>query len=177
MTLFAWTEKSRLMSQPLLGGIFILLFLSFFTGMAVNFLSPRGIALFGEWDTAKGVISARSKQDIPIHRNLEIHEARIAKDIFDDSRTVFVDARSREDYAEGHVMGAVSFPTSLFDEHIEKFIEKYPLSTRIVTYCSGRECEDSHTLARYFLEEGYSHVRIFIDGYPGWEQEGYPVEH
>ena len=39
-----------------------------------------------------------------------------------------------------------------------------------------RECEDSHILAYYLLGEGYTDVRVFIDGYPGWEAENLPVE-
>jgi rhodanese-related sulfurtransferase len=170
------TSVSRLIRNKVWPGIIVILSLSLLSGFVVNLFSPKGIALFGDWDTAKGVISARTKQDTPIQRDLEIHDVRIAKEVFDGGRAVFVDARSRENYTEGHIRGAVSFPTNQFDEQIEKFIEEYPFSTEIVTYCSGRECEDSHTLARYLLEEGYSHVRVFIDGYPGWEHEGYAVE-
>ena len=46
----------------------------------------------------------------------------------------------------------------------------------MITYCSGRTCEDSHNLARLLSEVGFTDVRVFIDGFPGWEAEGYPVE-
>ena len=168
--------QSHSPSKKILPGIFIILSLSLFSGFVVNFFSPRGIALFGDWDTSKGVISARSKQDRPVQRDSEIHDVRIVKKIFDEGQTVFVDARSREDYAEGHIKGSISFPLNQFDEKIELFFEKYPFSTEFMTYCSGRECYDSHTLAQYLLEEGYPNVKVFIDGYPGWEQEGYEIE-
>jgi len=45
-----------------------------------------------------------------------------------------------------------------------------------VTYCSGRTCEDSHNLGRFLSEAGYTDVRIFIDGFSGWQAEGNPIE-
>ena len=27
-----------------------------------------------------------------------------------------------------------------------------------------------------FMEMGYENVRVFIDGYPAWEERGYPIE-
>ena len=56
------------------------------------------------------------------------------------------------------------------------FLKRYPLDQPIVTYCSGRTCEDSHILARLLSEAGYTSVRIFIDGLAGWQAEGSPVE-
>jgi 3-mercaptopyruvate sulfurtransferase SseA len=64
----------------------------------------------------------------------------------------------------------------LYEERLEAFLAKYPLSTRIVTYCSGRECEDSHELAQILLQFGYENVSVFIDGFPAWEKSGFPVE-
>ena len=55
-------------------------------------------------------------------------------------------------------------------------MNQYPLEQPIVTYCSGRTCEDSHQLAWLLIDVGFSEVRIFIDGFPGWQAEGYPIE-
>jgi len=44
----------------------------------------------------------------------------IAK-IYDSGEAVFVDARSREDYEEGHIKGAVSLPVGQFHDFIEAF--------------------------------------------------------
>jgi rhodanese-related sulfurtransferase len=63
-----------------------------------------------------------------------------------------------------------------FEERIESFLNRYPAEQTIVTYCSGRTCEDSHDLAQSLSDVGFTNVRIFIDGFPGWEAEGYPIE-
>jgi len=151
--------------------------LSVLSGFIVNFwLSPRGIALFGDWDTSKGVISAKSKDDAPVIHELEITDVHVAKEIHDGKKAVFLDARSRENYMDGHIAGAVSLPVNRFEEEIESLEKRYPYSTYLITYCSGRECDDSHELAQNLLMVGYENVSVFIDGYPGWRNEGFPVE-
>ena len=153
----------------------ILLGLSVFVAFTVNLLSPKGISLFGEWDTSKGVITAKSKNDVVL-RELEIQDVGQAQKIHADGAAIFIDARDRELYDDGHIEGAISLPVNRFDELIRQFKKEYPSTTWIVTYCSGRECEDSHELAQYLFEEGYTQINVFIDGYPAWLEEGYPIE-
>ena len=155
--------------------ISILVTTSIIAAFAVNYLSAAGIALVGQWDTAKGVITANEKDDIVLD-DLEIGDVALAKKLYDSQKFIFVDARSRDDYDEGHISGAVSLPVGQFDEKIEAFLEQYPPEKAIVTYCSGRTCEDSHKLAQLLLAFGYTEINVFIDGFPGWEAEGHPIE-
>jgi rhodanese-related sulfurtransferase len=141
----------------------------------VNTFSPRGIALVGQWDTAKGVITA-DPQPAEERKLQEIDSVTWAKEIYDKGHVLFVDARSQNNYEQGHIPGAVSLPLGQFDQMIESFLSKHALDQPMVAYCSGRTCEDSHHLARLLLEAGFTDVRVFIDGFPGWEAEGYPVE-
>ncbi|MCL6449408.1 MAG: rhodanese-like domain-containing protein [Armatimonadetes bacterium] len=46
----------------------------------------------------------------------------------------------------------------------------------LVTYCDGGECDLSVELAKELIDRGYSNVFVFGEGYPGWEEAGYPVE-
>ncbi len=155
--------------------LIILLGIAVVIAFTTNFCSPKGIALFGDWDTSKGVITAKSKDDVVAHE-LEIEDILTAKGIYDSGSAIFVDARTQEDFKDGHIKGAVSLPICRFEEFIDEFLEEYPITIPIVTYCSGRECEDSHELAQYLIEEGYTDIRVFIDGYTGWEEKGYPIE-
>jgi len=140
-----------------------------------NSISPRGIALFGQWDPSKGVVSAKGKsQQSPA--GIDIPDSRAAKDLFDNRETVFVDARPQEQYEQGHIKGAVSFPAWDFESRIESFLNRYPSGQPLVVYCSGRECEDSHILARQLIDSGFSSVKVYIDGFPAWQAEGFPVE-
>lgn len=168
------------MSEKVLGDktvreIIYLLSAAILLAFAVNSLSPNGIALIGSWDTKEGVISARSKADVVVH-DIEIRTVAEAKEIYDSGEAVFVDARNSDVFLQGAIKGAVSLSVYEYYEQIEAFISKFPFEQKLVTYCSGRECDESHKLAAYLKAEGYSDIRVFIDGYPAWEQEGLPVE-
>ena len=153
----------------------ILILLSIVIAFSVNAFSPKGIPLVGQWDIEKGVVTAKAKSDIAFGVS-EITDVQTAKAIFDSGIAVFVDARHADVYNEGHILGAFSLPIGQVDEAIHAFVEQYPKESMIITYCSGRTCEDSHILSQRFLEQGYTDVSVFIDGFPGWEMEGYPIE-
>ena len=153
----------------------IMLGVSVLLAFIVNYFSPAGIALVGQWDTNAGVITAKAKNDV-VSGKLEIEDVIQARQIFDGGNILFVDARTRLDYEDGHIPGAISLPIGEFDELIDSFLDQHDIEQPIVTYCSGRTCEDSHILAQLLMDFGYIDVKVFIDGYPGWEAEGYPVE-
>lgn len=153
----------------------ILLSISVVAAILVNNFSPVGIALVGQWETSHGTVTAKAKNDV-VYDDLEIGDATIAKRLYDSGNALFVDARSREDYEYGHIKGAISLPVKEFDAFIDGFLEFYSLDRPIITYCSGRTCEDSHHLAQLLIYRGYENVSVFIDGFPGWEAEGYPIE-
>ena len=93
--------------------------------------------------------------------------------IHDDGKAQFVDARANDAFIEGHIKEAISLPVGKFDIMIEHFLNRYLPEQPIVTYCSGRTCEDSHRLAQLLIEFGYEKVSIMIDGFPGWREYGY----
>ncbi|MBU0996281.1 MAG: rhodanese-like domain-containing protein [Proteobacteria bacterium] len=162
-------------SQKTIKEAVVILALALITAFSINFISPRGIALVGQWDTSQGVVSARTKNDV-VHEEREINDIMDAKAVFDEHTAVFVDARRREEFEEGHVKGAVPFPVKEYENIIESFIESNPFDVPLVIYCSGRECEDSHVLASYLSDEGYLNARVMVDGFPLWQSKGFPVE-
>ena len=153
----------------------ILTGISVLVAVLVNLISPNGIDFFGQWDLVsdEGMVGQKGS-----HESLfaEITDVEDAKKLFDKGSVLFVDARSGEAYAEGHIKGAVSLPVGQLGEKLDAFRGTYGPSTPIVTYCSGRTCRDSHRLAKLLLMEGFLNLRIFIDGYPAWQQKGYPYE-
>jgi len=149
--------------------------ISIISALTVNFFSPAGIVLVGQWDESLGVMTAKIKSDV-FSGELEIKHVTIAKKIYDSNKAVFVDARSLENYEDGHIKGAESLPLGQIDNLIEAFKKKYPADTVIVTYCSGRTCNDGHRMEQLLFDHGYVNVSIFIDGYQGWKSEGFPIE-
>ena len=149
--------------------------ISVIVAIGVNYFSPNGIALVGQWDTSQGVVTAMEKSDV-VMDELNIDDVTHAKSLYDTGNVLFVDARSIEDYNEGHIKGAVPLPVGQYDEQVDVFLEFYDLDHPIVTYCSGRTCEDSHHLVQLLMERGYLNISVMIDGFPGWEAEGYPID-
>ena len=122
------------------------------------------------------ILRAVPDDETAIRERLQIGTVDQARKLYDSGKYIFVDARSLEDYEQGHIQGAVSLPVGQFEEKIAAFLERYPPEASIITYCSGRTCLDSHHLAEFLLEFGYDKVTVFIDGFPGWEAEGHPIE-
>lgn len=70
--------------------ISIILGVSIVTALAVNYFSPAGIALVGQWDTSQGVVMAKAKNDIVIE-GIEIGTVDEARQLFDSGEYIFVD--------------------------------------------------------------------------------------
>ena len=106
---------------------------------------------------------------------LEAHLASIRK-LYDAGVTTIVDARSPEEYAEGHIAGAVNMP---FDEVFKDPDKVKALVTHgrpiIVTYCGGGDCDLSRNLAFSLIDAGHKKVLVFLEGYPAWKDSGAPV--
>lgn len=153
----------------------LLLFAAVAMALVVNSMSPRGIPLVGEWDPGVGVVSAGGGDTLVDH-DLEIGSIQQVKNLYDTGSHLFVDARSADDFEQEHIAGAVSFPVREFDTAIDGFIARYDPSTPIITYCSGRECTDSHELAQMLMDVGYASVKVFTDGFPAWKSGGLPVD-
>jgi rhodanese-related sulfurtransferase len=153
----------------------LLVAVSLAAALISNYLSPVGIALVGQWDETRGVVTAMQK-DNEVMQEFEIDDPVHAKALYDTGNVLFVDARPPDDYGEGHIKGSVSLPTMEFDRHIDTFMQLYDLDKPMVTYCSGRTCEDSHHLAQLLMERGYLNISVMIDGFSGWQAKGYPIE-
>jgi rhodanese-related sulfurtransferase len=92
------------------------------------------------------------------------------------STTLFIDARSRTAFAEGHLPGARSLPRGEEVAGVGALQAEVALGTPLIIYCSGYDCNDSFALAESLIAAGYRHVRIFEGGFPEWRDAGLPVE-
>ncbi|MFI5372812.1 MAG: rhodanese-like domain-containing protein [Candidatus Eisenbacteria bacterium] len=99
----------------------------------------------------------------------------VIKALHDANAALFVDARTAEEYAAGHIPGAVSLP---FDDVFKKPDLAKQLDSQgrpIVTYCDGGDCELSKDLAFSLIDNGHKKVVFFKDGLPGWKSAGNEV--
>ena len=105
---------------------------------------------------------------------LEVQYATIKK-FWDANAAVFVDARSKEEYAEGHIPGAFSLPFDDVFADPDKAKNFDSGGKPIITYCGGGDCELSKSLATALIDGGHKKVLVFMGGMPGWKEPGNPV--
>jgi rhodanese-related sulfurtransferase len=92
------------------------------------------------------------------------------------SAPLIVDVREPEEYAAGHVPGAVNVPRGLLEftiwEHVG-FPDKTDMNKPIFLYCkTGGRC----TLAAKSLQDlGFTNVNAVVMLFEDWKKAGYPV--
>ena len=80
---------------------------------------------------------------------------------------VLVDSRPKKPkYDKGHIPGAISIPDSQFDAYKDQL--PADKAKTLVFYCGGYKCPLSHKSAKKALAMGYTSVKVFDAGYPGW---------
>ncbi|MBI4539598.1 MAG: metalloregulator ArsR/SmtB family transcription factor [Gemmatimonadetes bacterium] len=84
---------------------------------------------------------------------------------------VVIDVRPPEEYAAGHIAGALSVPLA----QLERRLAKLPRGKRIVAYCRGPYCVLAAEAVRRLRTRGRDAVRL-KDGYPEWRDAGLPVD-
>jgi len=84
---------------------------------------------------------------------------------------VVLDVRPIEEYAAGHIAGAVSLPLA----ELERRLDELPRARRVVAYCRGPYCVLAAEAVRLLRKRGVDAVRL-KDGFPEWRDAGLPVE-
>ncbi|HLU46489.1 MAG TPA: rhodanese-like domain-containing protein [Planctomycetota bacterium] len=99
-----------------------------------------------------------------------------AKRALDDG-VLFVDAREAKYYAEGHIPGAYSIPAygARIEEKIQEISDNWGVSAPVIVYCNeSEECEASHIVANQMKLFGFTDLRIYETGFPGWVRAKLP---
>src|ERR1700758_4899046 len=86
-------------------------------------------------------------------------------------KATVIDVRPPEEFAAGHIPGAVSIPLEELAEHLDEL----PADETIVAYCRGAYCVLAHDAVRLLTEHGRSAARL-VDGMLEWRLANLPVE-
>ena len=100
----------------------------------------------------------------PVEKSELLHRAR-------ERHVLVLDVRPREEYAAGHIAGALSIPL----DELEQRIAELPTGGRIVAYCRGPYCVLAAEAVRALRARGLDAVRL-KDGFPEWRDAGLPIE-
>lgn len=82
-----------------------------------------------------------------------------------------LDVRPPEEFAAGHVPGAVNIPV----QELEKRFRELPKRKEIIAYCRGPFCLMSYEAVQLLRKRGMK-ARRLQDGMPEWRIAGLPVE-
>lgn len=82
-----------------------------------------------------------------------------------------LDVRPSEEFAAGHLPGAVNIPL----KELEQRIQELPQHQEIVAYCRGPYCVLAYEAVAQLRKQGFS-ARRMEDGFPEWRLAGLPVE-
>jgi rhodanese-related sulfurtransferase len=100
-----------------------------------------------------------------------------AEKMHTDPSILFADARSKAEYDQGHIPGAIPLPLGEFDIYFEKYKSKILKAKMIVTYCHGLGCKLSDKVAqKLYVDKKLHNVSGFFGGWPQWQQNNLPVE-
>ena len=101
-------------------------------------------------------------------------EPVLAEELLDRVRKGLVtvlDVRPPDEYAAGHIAGAVNVPLA----ELEKYLRKLKPKKEIVAYCRGPHCVLSYDAVEKLRGRGIK-ARRLKEGFPEWKAAGLPVE-
>ena len=97
-----------------------------------------------------------------------------AKELLERARQGLVtvlDVRPPEEYAAGHVPGAVNIPLAELEQHLDEVDPSH----EVVAYCRGPHCVLAFDAVAKLRDKGIK-ARRLEDGFPEWKSSGLPVE-
>jgi rhodanese-related sulfurtransferase/DNA-binding transcriptional ArsR family regulator len=88
-----------------------------------------------------------------------------------DKLITVIDVRPPQEYAAGHVPGAINIPLAELEKHLNEFDP----TQEIVAYCRGPHCVLAFDAVATLRKKGMK-ARRLEEGYPEWKRAGLPVE-
>jgi rhodanese-related sulfurtransferase len=105
----------------------------------------------------------------------EMSMARL-RTILEGGAAIIIDARSSEQFDQGHLPGALNVPIDDFIEYHSRLDERVPIDATVIVYCQSVTCDQSENLARELGMMGYERVLVYRGGWDEWSQAGLPTE-
>jgi len=99
-----------------------------------------------------------------------------AHDLWKEGQTLFLDARSPEDYAELRIPGSVNLPPEKLEDLKDSGIPGLPRDRQILIYCSKERCDASFKVAKHLQSLGFTRVVVFLEGFQAWDEAGYEAD-
>jgi rhodanese-related sulfurtransferase len=101
-------------------------------------------------------------------------EAVPAREVLERAKkglVVVLDVRPAEEFAAGHLPGAVNIPV----HELERRLKELPRRKEVIAYCRGPYCLMSYDAVSLLRKRGLKARRLEA-GLPEWRAGGFPVE-
>lgn len=131
--------------------------------VAVNLLHPKRIPWVEDW--ANRVEAQAVAEQVPLVQLSDM------LNFLRNGSHLFVDARPAEEYARGHLPGAISLPFETLNQRAGIVAQVLASAKPPVLYCTGPECDDSLLLAIELRKLGRKDAAVFIGGMELWQGE------
>ncbi|MBS3805045.1 MAG: metalloregulator ArsR/SmtB family transcription factor [Oleiphilaceae bacterium] len=102
---------------------------------------------------------------------LDAVDAHELLELLSSGSVILLDVRPEQEYASGHLPGALNIPM----EELQERLREIPEGQTIVAYCRGPFCALSQEAVELLREQGLEAMR-FDSGYPEWKASGLPVQ-
>jgi rhodanese-related sulfurtransferase len=132
-------------------------------GTIANVVSPARIAWVHDWSTH---IETQA-----VERGIRIVDTAGAQAIVSAGTTLVFDARPTDAFDAGHLPGAMSMPAEAPGEVFGVLAPALTPDTAIMVYCTGRDCDESLSLATYLQTRGFTNLYLYVGGYDAWTTE------
>ena len=140
--------------------------------VAVAFNTLGGIPLIS---TAGGGQSQAISRGLPEEAGIHLIGLAAARSFLESETGAVLDARSPEQYGQGHLPGAIECFVYELEQYLPHVLQEIAPDTPVMIYCSGEDCEDSRFLAQSLKEIGFQRLYVYQGGYDEWSRQGLPV--
>jgi rhodanese-related sulfurtransferase/DNA-binding transcriptional ArsR family regulator len=135
----------------------------------------------GVFDLSKAIRTVAERQLADLQRLVQEHfgdrsgaEAVEMDELLKRARSrnvVVLDTRPPNEYAAGHIAGALSVPV----DDLQRRLRQLPKEKEYVAYCRGRYCVYADRAVEILRSHG-RRARRLREGFPEWRAAGLPVE-
>ena len=95
---------------------------------------------------------------------------------YQEGKSIFIDARPPDEYAELHITGAINLPPESLESGGEPAVAGIAKDRQIVVYCGQVNCDAALKVAEKLQSLGYTQVTAFLGGFRVWDEAGYPAD-
>jgi len=150
--------------------VVVILFLSSVCGLLFNAFSTNGINILDNPWSRKVVASSNHEKDPISFIGFER-----ACQFIDNQEGIILDARNPQEYAEGHIPGALLLCFYTMKEVYPKLEAQLHAAPALLTYCSDCNCDDSEFLANELLSLGHMPIMVYKGGIEDWKARQMPI--